>query len=644
MDFTHHPVNIQSKDHEKLLNVIDDLRSQGISRFIDLPQIIVCGDQSSGKSSVLEAVSGLKFPTHDSLCTRFCSELILRRSLKVTTSVSIVPDASHSDEVKIRLKKFKTEGDICQNLGKIIKRAGEAMGLDGALKNFSSDVLRIELSGPGQPHLTLVDLPGLFHSGSKSQSDADAEAVKALVTSYMAKSRSIILAVISAKNDFNNQIVTKFAKEYDPEGIRTLGIITKPDTLPVGSDSERQFLELAENKDVNFVLGWHVVKNRTYEQRDCSNDERNKSEIRFFSKGIWTSLSPSQVGIEALRPRLSKVLQDQILRELPGLMKDVDMSIRDCQLRLQLLGASRSTHREQRMHLHSISNAFTTIIRESVQGPYHNEYFGDSATEIGYIKRIRAKITNMQEEFVTHITSKGHMYEIISETEVSNPASSRATTQPKPRAKPPYRVTKQKRIAGVKELIKRNRGKELATTSKEENVTALFREQSSPWVDMVRNHASEIFEVVRTSVHYALEATCNQTTREGVLSQIVNPGLIRIKANFDTTVDQLLRPHTHSHPVTYNHYLTENLQNLRNADGEERLRAGLTDFFGHDPKSNNSTTVQPMQVDTKQLLLALMKANEPDMLTFACTEALNTMEAYYKVCRYDLSQNSVHHN
>lgn len=76
---THPAISIQSKSHEQLLDVIDKLRSQGISRFIDLPQLILCGDQSSGKSSVLEAVSGLQFPAKTALCTRFATELILRR-------------------------------------------------------------------------------------------------------------------------------------------------------------------------------------------------------------------------------------------------------------------------------------------------------------------------------------------------------------------------------------------------------------------------------------------------------------------------------------------------------------------------------------------------------------------------------------
>ena len=70
-------IRLHSKDHEEILNVIDQLRSEGISRYIGLPQLIVCGDQFSGKSSVLEAIAGLDWPRKDNLCTRFATELIL---------------------------------------------------------------------------------------------------------------------------------------------------------------------------------------------------------------------------------------------------------------------------------------------------------------------------------------------------------------------------------------------------------------------------------------------------------------------------------------------------------------------------------------------------------------------------------------
>ncbi|QSS63441.1 hypothetical protein I7I51_00499 [Histoplasma capsulatum] len=62
--------NLQSSDELDLVDAIDKLRSQGISHYVSLPQLIVCGDQSSGKSSVLDAISGIPFPTKDNLCTR----------------------------------------------------------------------------------------------------------------------------------------------------------------------------------------------------------------------------------------------------------------------------------------------------------------------------------------------------------------------------------------------------------------------------------------------------------------------------------------------------------------------------------------------------------------------------------------------
>jgi Flp pilus assembly CpaF family ATPase len=73
---------------------------------IDLPQIIVCGSQSSGKSSTLEALSGIAFPTAEGLCTRFATELILRRGDKSELKVHIQPSATRTEAERIKLLKF----------------------------------------------------------------------------------------------------------------------------------------------------------------------------------------------------------------------------------------------------------------------------------------------------------------------------------------------------------------------------------------------------------------------------------------------------------------------------------------------------------------------------------------------------------
>jgi len=184
---------------------------------MNLPEIIICGEQSSGKSSVLEAVSGVKFPSEDNLCTRFATELIFRRSPDVPIRISIVPGSREKDRLETDLEKvrnFHYSGASEElDLELMIEAAKEVVGITvGGSKVFSSDILRLEISGPEQPHLTLVNLPGLFQAGSRSRSDIDAETVKSLVLSNMKNPRSIILAVVSAKNDFNNQSITKYPR------------------------------------------------------------------------------------------------------------------------------------------------------------------------------------------------------------------------------------------------------------------------------------------------------------------------------------------------------------------------------------------------------------------------------------------------
>jgi hypothetical protein len=83
-------ISLQAKDYEELSDVVDSLRSY-IGHHTDLPQLIVCGDQSSDKKSVLKAIPGLRFPTNPVLCTRFATELTLRRSPKTNTLATIVP-------------------------------------------------------------------------------------------------------------------------------------------------------------------------------------------------------------------------------------------------------------------------------------------------------------------------------------------------------------------------------------------------------------------------------------------------------------------------------------------------------------------------------------------------------------------------
>lgn len=323
---------LQSGGSRTVMDIVDRLRRGGLNGELQLPQLVVCGDQSSGKSSVLEAITQIPFPRKENLCTRFATEIILRRALTSSIAVKVIPDKQRPDTEKKRLEAFKSSIVDFGELPNLMDEVTNLMGLNdndtGSPRAFSRDVLSIEISGPNRPHLTLVDLPGLIHAENKMQSKEDIEIIQGLVDDYIKENRTIIMAVVSAKNDYANQIILKKCREFDPQGKRTLGIITKPDFLEPGSDNEQSWIQLVTNQDIFFELGWHFSKNRSPKDmmRDTSFEQRNTAEAAFFAKGSYRDLSPDMLGVSALCTRLSHLLFKHLKTELPSLQKS-SMSI-----------------------------------------------------------------------------------------------------------------------------------------------------------------------------------------------------------------------------------------------------------------------------------------------------------------------------
>ncbi|KAK6221069.1 hypothetical protein LQW54_001642 [Pestalotiopsis sp. IQ-011] len=602
---------LQSEDHKSLMDTIDRLRSKGISRYVDLPQIVVCGDQSSGKSSVLQAISGLSFPIKDNLCTRFATELILRHvpDDAETCKISIQPGSDRSEEERAHLGEFQqTALPHEMDIGKLVEESKVQMGLGEQSKTFSSDVLRIEVTGPAQPNLTIVDLPGLFLAGNKEQSAEDATTVRELVRSYMVKSLSIILAVVSAKSDFALQEVTQMARKIDPHGLRTIGLITKPDTLDVGSDTERSYLELAQNRDVHFRLGWHVLRNRDYKSRDASNEERDKAEESFLAQGIWAGLPKQHKGVATLRPRLSKVLTEQILGKLATLVDNVQNELRECSLALEKLGTSRSTVSEQRRYLLRASYHFATLVRESISGLYSNPFFGKARDTGGGKKRLRAFVQNALTDFSETMRLNGHARRIVDRL------SEDGTRE----------VLRRDYLLEVRNLMKESRGCELPGTYNPLIIHELFQEQSEPWRGHLTRYSQKILDAVNYVVDSVLSHVVDSKTKAQLWQELISPELEDLEDALRSKVTEILASHVSRHPITYNHYLTENIQRAQKRRDRERVRIVLQRY------ANDDGMIRPgYTIDT--LLNVLETDTEPDMGIIASSAATDVMEAYYKV-------------
>ena len=200
-----------------------------------------------------------------------------------------------------------------------ISRANESSSSETLCTNtFSGDTLRLEISGPLEEHLSVIDVPGIFKKTTEGlTTKADIEKVRSMVREVMANPRSLMLTVVPANTDIATQEILDMAQDYDKNGIRTLGILTKPDLVDRGA--EMGVIELLAGTRHALRLGWHIVRNPSqYEINQSTTADRHQIEKDFFhSRAPWNEIDPIKCGVTGLRERLQELLGDHIRREFP---------------------------------------------------------------------------------------------------------------------------------------------------------------------------------------------------------------------------------------------------------------------------------------------------------------------------------------
>ncbi len=187
----------------------------------------------------------------------------------------------------------------------------------GSKSTFSSDVLRLEIAGPKEDYLSVIDVPGIFkRTTSGVTTKSDMEMVERMVQGYMKNPRSVMLTVVPANVDIATQEILEKAEEVDPDGIRTLGVLTKPDLVDKGA--EKNVIDLVEGRKHQLKLGWHVLRNASQAELDKRVADRDATERSFFAgQPPWNSLDKERVGIASFSDRLQEILADHIRREIP---------------------------------------------------------------------------------------------------------------------------------------------------------------------------------------------------------------------------------------------------------------------------------------------------------------------------------------
>uniref|UniRef100_A0A3P9PN16 Interferon-induced GTP-binding protein Mx n=1 Tax=Poecilia reticulata TaxID=8081 RepID=A0A3P9PN16_POERE len=285
-----------------LVNRMQDAFSAiGQNANLDLPQIAVVGGQSAGKSSVLENFVGKDFlPRGSGIVTR--RPLVLQLMNCPT---------EHAEFLHCKGKKFTDFDEVRQEI------EAETDRITGANKGISPVPINLRVYSPHVLNLTLVDLPGMTKVPVGDQ-PADIEVqIRDMLLQFVTKENCLMLAVSPANSDLANSDALKIAKEVDPQGMRTIGVITKLDLMDEGTDAK----DILENKLLPLRRGYIGVVNRSQKDIDGKKDinAAMAAERKFFLTHPAYRHLAERMGTPYLQKVLNQQLTNHIRDTLPGL-------------------------------------------------------------------------------------------------------------------------------------------------------------------------------------------------------------------------------------------------------------------------------------------------------------------------------------
>ncbi|GFF21979.1 interferon-induced GTP-binding protein Mx [Aspergillus udagawae] len=389
-----HFVGVESSEQ---LAFIDELQELGLSSTIDLPELVVVGDQNSGKSSVLQAITEVSFPVKDGTCTRFPIQISFRQTsasnkYPVKATIVLGRQTENDEALLLRIKEFMMEKEelTSEVMKEIIEEATECIfgerkpGKQLSDKSLSDATLRIERSGPDEMHWTIVDLPGLKKKDRASEEDANAQTNAAvameLARSYLANERNIVL----------------YRARRDP---RCIGVLTKCDRKQEGSDD--WMVKLLQN-DLPTVPhldhGWFGLRNRIPTEAHITDAERDEREIKEFAIKAWEGVAKDRTGIRSLVKYVDRERRAKIQSGLPHIIAEIRRKLQDCESDLSRMGEARDSPKAQRYFVFQFCNEMQKMANATLIGQYQDVPSEDPRIMLRY--RVQRRLDQFYKEMV----------------------------------------------------------------------------------------------------------------------------------------------------------------------------------------------------------------------------------------------------
>ncbi|MFQ6637425.1 hypothetical protein Gotur_013940 [Gossypium turneri] len=348
---------------QRACTLLGDHGGQGMSLWEILPSVAVVGGQSSGKSSVLESVVGRDFlPRGSGIVTRRPLVLQLHKTESGTEYAEFLhaPKKRFTDFVAVR-KEIADETDR----------------ITGKTKQISNIPIHLSIYSPNVVNLTLIDLPGLTKVAVEGQSETIVEDIENMVRTYVEKPNCIILAISPANQDIATSDAIKLARDVDPSGERTFGVLTKLDLMDKGTNA----VDVLEGRAYRLQQPWVGIVNRSQADINKNVDmilARRKEREYFETSPDYGHLA-SRMGSEYLAKLLSEHLELVIRQRIPSIIALINKTIDELNAELDRIGRPIATDGGAQLYMIlELCRAFDRVFKEHLDGgrPGGDRIFG----------------------------------------------------------------------------------------------------------------------------------------------------------------------------------------------------------------------------------------------------------------------------
>ncbi|KAF9446757.1 hypothetical protein P691DRAFT_672859 [Macrolepiota fuliginosa MF-IS2] len=300
---------------KKLIEIRSMLLSIDQSDGLKLPSIVVIGSQSSGKSSVLEAIVGHEFlPKGNNMVTRRPIELTL---IHTPTKDGQTP-TEYGEFPGLGMGKITNFADIQRTLTDLNLAVP-------ASECVSNEPIDLRIYSPNVPDLTLIDLPGYVQISSLDQPETLKEKIAGLCDKYI-REPNIILAICAADVDLANSPALRASRRVDPLGLRTIGVVTKMDLVP-----PEQGAQILGGNRYPLHLGYVGVVAKQKPGQPSTALITRRAEDDYFGQNsqVFGDSSQFMVGTDTLRRRLMEVLESSMASSLHGITNAVQLELEE---------------------------------------------------------------------------------------------------------------------------------------------------------------------------------------------------------------------------------------------------------------------------------------------------------------------------